>query len=311
MFSLFKKKNNNPEIPNWASAFDEKEYSTFRSELDSYFDKLNVDYKIGDGVIEISENIFGFGILGLTNVLQFCKQEKPSHYRHIISDHFDSMLRAHKFDDEFNKIVSDFEKIKQYIGVRLYDNEYVANIGQKLTIGQNFAGDIYSMVVFDLPDSVINIKPEQTDKWNKTNEELFTIGINNIKAKYPFSISQENFGEFDIWFIQGEHFFTANIVFEFENRKELIGSKGSLIGLPHRHSAIIYPIENLEVVKAINGIIPTIYGMNQEGPGSLSNKLFWYRDGIYTELPYKFEDGKLQFFPPDNFVELLNELKAK
>lgn len=311
MFSLFKKKNNYPEIPKWASAFGEKEYSTFRSELDSYFNKLNVDYKVGEGVIEISENVFGFGILGLTNVLQFCKQEKPAHYRQIISDHFDSMIRAHKFDDDFNKIVSDFEKVKQYIGVRLYDNEYVANIGQELTIGKNFAGDIYSMIVFDLPDSVINIKPEQTNEWNKTNEELFAIGINNIKAKYPLSISQENFGEFDIWFIQGEHFFTANIVFELENRKELIGSKGSLVGLPHRHSAIIYPIENLETVKAINGIIPTIYGMNQEGPGSLSNKLFWYRDGNYTELPYKLENGKLQFFPPDSFVELLNELNAE
>ena len=41
------------------------------------------------------------------------------------------------------------------------------------------------------------------------------------------------------------------------------------------------------------------------------NNLFWYKDGTYTELPYKFENGKLQFFPPDNFVELLNELKAK
>lgn len=311
MFSLFKKKNNESERPKWASAFNEEEYSIFKFEIDNYFNKLNVDYKFGEGVIEINENIFGFGILGLTNVLQFCKQEKPKQYRQIISDHFDSMIRAHKFDDEFNKIVSDFEKIKQYIGVRLYDNEYVANIGQELTIGKNFAGDIYSMIVFDLPDSVINIKPEQTSEWGITNEELFIIGLDNIKAKYPLTISRENFGEFEIWFIQGEHFFTANVVFDLENRKELIGSKGSLVGLPHRHSAIIYPIENLETVKAINGIIPTIYGMNQEGPGSLSNKLFWYRDGKYTELPYKLENEKLQFFPPDSFVELLNELKAE
>src|SRR5690606_37707118 len=102
---------------------------------------------------------------------------------------------------------------------------------------------------------------------------------------------------------------TPNIVFDIENRKELIGSKGSLVGLPHRHSAIIYPIENLEVVKAINGLIPTIYGMNQEGPGSLSNNLFWYKDKTFTQLPYKIDEGKLQFFPPNNFVELLNELK--
>lgn len=310
MFSFFKNKNKSNEKPDWASIFDNKEYLVFRAELHSYFTKLNVEYKIGDGVIEIEENIFGGGTLGLTNLIQFCKQEKAIHYSEFISNHFNSLMSAEKFDDEFSKIVIDFEKVKKYIAVKLYDEEYVSNVGQESTIVENLAGDIYSMLVFDLPEIVTNVNPDQTSGWNKTKEELFAIGIKNIKEKYPLLISKEKFGEFNVWFIQGEHFFTANIVFELKDRIELIGSKGSLIALPHRHTAIIYPIENLETVKAINGIIPAIYGMNLEGPGSLSSKLFWYKDGHYTELPYKLESGKLQFFPPDNFVELLNELKA-
>lgn len=309
MFSFFKKKTDKTNVPEWASFFDEKEYSLFINEIDNYLKNLNIQYEIGDGQIHVNETEFGFGNLGLMNVAQVCKQEDKKYYKEIITEHFNSLIRAYKFDKEFEKIADNFEEVKKYIGVRLYDNEYVAHIGKELTIGKEFAGNINSMIVFDFPDSVLSIKPEQTTAWNKTIDELFEIGVSNIRSKYPLTITKEAFGEFSIWFVQGEHFFTPNIVFDIENRQELIGSKGSLVGLPHRHSAIIYPIENLEVVKAINGLIPTIYGMNQEGPGSLSNNLFWYKDKTFTQLPYKIDEEKLQFFPPDNFVQLLNELK--
>jgi hypothetical protein len=309
MFSLFKKKTDKINVPEWASFFDEKEYSMFIKEIDNYFKNLNIQYEIGDGQVQVSENEFGFSHLGLMNVAQVCKQEDKKYYKEIIAEHFNSLIRANKFEKEFEKIADNFEEVKKYIGVRLYDNEYVAHIGKELTIGKDFAGDIYSMIVFDFPDSVLSIKPEQTTAWNKTTEELFEIGVSNIKSNYPLIVNKEDLGEFSIWFIQGEHFFTPNIVFDLENRKELIGSKGLLIGLPHRHAAIIYPIENLEVVNAINGIIPIIYGMNQEGPGSLSNNLFWYKDKTFTQLPYKIDEGKLDFYPPNNFVELLNEMK--
>jgi hypothetical protein len=309
MFSLFKKKTDDTNIPEWASFFDNTEYSSFIEEIDNYFKSLNIQYEIGDGLINVNENEFSFGNLGLVNVAQVCKQEDKKYYKEIVSEHFNSMIKANNFSKEFAKIADNFEEVKKYLGVRLYDNEYVAHIGKGNTIGKDFAGDIYAMIVYDFPDSVLSIKPEQTTAWNKTIDELFEIGVANIKEKCSLTITKEAFGEFSIWFVQGEHFFTPNIVFDIENRKELIGSKGSLIGLPHRHSAIIYPIENLEVVKAINGIIPIIFGMNQEGPGSLSNNLFWYKDKIFTQLPYKIEEGKLQFFPSGNFLELLNELK--
>ncbi|HMS69025.1 MAG TPA: hypothetical protein PKD18_12845 [Saprospiraceae bacterium] len=309
MFSFFKKKTDDTPIPEWASFFDSKEYTLFIKEIENYLKSLNIQFTVGDGQVDVNENEFGFNNLGLVNVAQVCKQEDKKHYKEIITEHFNSMIKANKFDKEFQKIADNFEEVKKYIGVRLYHNEYVAYVGKENTIGKAFAGDIYSMIVYDFPDSVLSIKPEQIIPWNKTVDELFEIGIANIKAKYPVSITNETFGEFSIWFIQGEHFFTPNIVFDIENRQELIGSKGSLIGLPHRYSAIIYPIENLEVVKAINGIIPTIYGMNQEGPGSLSNNLFWYKDKTFTQLPYKIEEGKLQFFPPETFIKLLNELK--
>ncbi|MBK8352087.1 MAG: hypothetical protein IPL21_10465 [Saprospirales bacterium] len=200
-------------------------------------------------------------------------------------------------------------KSKNILAFVFIQNDYLAQIGKENTIGKDFSGDIYAMVVYDLPDTVMNIQPAHFKVWNKTLDEVLEEGIKNIKSKYTSRITQEKFGEFKIWFVNGDHFFAPNIVFDFHNQKHLIGSKGALIGIPHRHSVIIYPIENLEVVKVVNAIVPAIYGMNQEGPGSISNNLFWYSNGQFENLPYTIENGKFQFHPTENFVEILNTLE--
>lgn len=311
MFSFFKKKTSTINVPDWASFFDGREYDVFIKHVDDYFKEHNVQYEIAAGQVLLEgENEFGCSSLGLINVAQVCKQNGAGDYKKIISEHFNNMIRATRFDKEFEEIADNFEEVKGYIGVRLYDNEYVAIIGKENTIGKDIAGDIYAMVVFDFPHSVVNVKPDQTAAWNKTNDELFEIGLENIRSKYPRIIAKVALGEFNIWFVQGDHFFVPNIVFDLKHKSALIGSKGALIGLPNRHTAIIYPIENLEVIKAINGLIPTINGMFQEGPGSLSDNLFWYKDNTFTQLPYKLTGKKLEFFPPDNFVDLLNKLEG-
>ena len=306
MKSFFKKKS---KLPEWASFFSNYEYSLFIEEVENYFNNLNVHYELSDGEVFVGENEFGFSQLGLVNLAQVCKHEKPKYYKDCINEHFSSLIKTHQFEKEFSKIAENFEEVKKFIGVRLYHNDYISSIGKENTIGKYFAGDIYEIIVFDFPHSIENIKPEQTVVWNKTNDELFEIGTENIKNNYPLTITKENLGEFSVWFVSGEHFYNPNVVFDIENRKELIGSNGSLIGLPHRHAAIIYPIENLEVIKAINGLIPIIYKMCEEGPGSLSNNIFWYKDKEFSQLPYKIEGNKLQFFPPEKFLDLLNELK--
>lgn len=309
MFSFFKKNNKLDQVPQWADFFTNEEYSKFDTELNKYLRTLNIDYTINDGRVEASEYIFGVTKLGLTNVAQVCKQTDLKNYYQTIAHHFETMIRANQFDKEFQKIEHDYDLVKEYICVRVYDHEYVEHIGRNNTLGKDIAGDLYAMIVFDLPHTIVSITPEKAQKWNQSFEVLFKTGIENVSKKYSLSVSEEHFRDFKIWLVECDHFFAGQIIFELHNKKELIGSNGSLVAIPHRHAAIIYPIESLEVLKAINTLIPVIYGMNQEGPGSLSNNLFWYTDGTFTNLPYVIEDKKLQFMPPENFVTMLDSLQ--
>ncbi|MDL2284805.1 hypothetical protein LJC19_06665 [Oxalobacter sp. OttesenSCG-928-P03] len=316
MFSFFRKKEKKPEIPEWASFFTQEEYTAFLAGVDQYFRDMAVTYTLEDGIIEVDPNEFRFSKLGLSNVAQLCKQDSPENYAKIITEHFTAMLRALEFDRAFDEDVADFEKVRQYLGVRLYNQEYMTYIGglddeDGVVVERYEAEDVFAVLVFDLPDAIRNVSPSHVADWGISEDELFRIGIANIRENYPMNITQEDMGEFNIWFVNNNHFFTANIIYELNDRPELIGSRGSLIGLPHRHSALIYPIEDLGVVAAIQGMVPALYSMNQEGPGPLTPNLFWYRDGVLTHLPHEVRDEKLHFLPPDSFMAMLGEMENR
>ncbi|MFW9959317.1 MAG: hypothetical protein ACFFCT_14715 [Candidatus Odinarchaeota archaeon] len=41
---------------------------------------------------------------------------------------------------------------------------------------------------------------------------------------------------------------------------------------------------------------------------SVCDNLFWYNDGIFHIIPYKISGRNLDFYPPPEFMQLLDEL---
>lgn len=301
-------KENLPETPKpeWAVFFDDEEYQAFMAAIDHYFAVKQMPYEIGDGIITIQSKQFGGGQLGLVNIAQVCKQNCTSDYSSIVLDYFDMMERAKQFNDEFESNTHNFEYVKPYLAVRLYHNSYVETLDTAHTMGKPFAGDIFATLVYDLPDTVINVKPKQAEQWGKTLDELMTVGLKNINQKYTTEIFQQKVNNVDFYIADADHFYVPDIVFSITEHPQLIGSKGSLVGLPHRHSAFFYPIEGKDVLDVTSRMIPVIYNLCEQGPGSLSDNLFWYYNGTFTEIPYELdENNSLQISPPESFYDLL------
>ncbi|MFB0498105.1 hypothetical protein ABID99_004342 [Mucilaginibacter sp. OAE612] len=308
MFSFFKRPRNNVVAPQWASFFSDAEYRDFIKAIDKFFYKKNISYKIEDDAsIKVGPNDFGLNILGLTNVAQLCKQDERRNYYELISGHFDALIRTYLFDKDFNAIVDDYEAIEKYLATRLYPLGYLEYGGEENKIYSMIAGEIAKVLVFDLPDAIQTITPEQAEKWNKTYDELFEKGVENVRQKYPCSISREKIGEFEVLLAQGDHFFAPNIVFDLE-KQSIVGNWGAIIGVPHRHAAIIYPLETLAVVNAVTSIIPVVDNMSKQGPGGVSNNLIWYKDGVFEQLRYKIKNNNIEIYPSEKFLEVLNNM---
>jgi hypothetical protein len=309
MFSFFRKKEPKVVVPDWADFFKPDEYTAFMKAVDQYFLEKSISYTTENGTVRTNDERFGFIYLGLLNVAQNCKQTTTDDYANKVAYHFDMIQSSQAFQKEFDAKTSDFEYVRDYIGVRIHHEEYIRHGGgAEKTLSRHLEGNLYALLIYDLPEMTINISPEDIKVWGKEFDELFDLGVANIKQKYPTNPQLVEMNERNIWFDSADHFFTSNIVFEMEEKRYLIGTYGSLVALPHRHSVLIYPIENEEVLPAITQLMPVVYGMHKEGPGSLCEQIFWYKNGVFTNLPYSIEERKISFFPPEEFVAMVNGL---
>ena len=287
-------------------------HEIFEDYLSKYFKQQNVEYRIEDGVVHIlNDDFHGLNNLGLQNIAQYCRNEGVEKYEEHIKGHFDTIIRGKEFEEEFDRIKTDYEKVKSYLGIRLYNSQTIANVGFDKTVGKEVGGDLYAMLVYDLPDTVHSVAPSNTQVWNLPMEKLWKESVNNSNAKYPPNILERELHGIKFKTVEEDHFYSPNIIFNIEDHPELIGQHGAIISIPTRHIVIIYPINDLGVVNALTTQIQVTYNVSHQGPGTLSNKIYWYHNGVLEDQPYALEeDGKLAFNPTENFVEMLNGFQS-
>ena len=75
--------------------------------------------------------------------------------------------------------------------------------------------------------------------------------------------------------------------------------------------AVFVPIDGAELVEVISGLATFVHSAYIEGPGSISDDLYWWRPEGLVRLPAEVGEGRVEFFPPDEFVELLNRLSEE
>ena len=245
---------------------------------------------------------------GLDNLAQQYHQAKGQEKQQLIPSHFEKLLSMKKEEEDLVSNIDDFEKIKKHLTVRLFSDETIVPPGS-LVSRDDFVG-IKTVLVFDLPSAVKNVRPEDAKLWGKKTEELFTIALENTLDAYKPTVSDVKLSNsVTLRFFGGDNIFIATNVFDLDRYPEVIGKQGALVILPHRQAMVVFPINDLSVIKAMSGMAAAATGMYKEGPGSISPNLFWYHDGKFTKIPYDFDGKKAGVTPPDEFVQMLNELK--
>lgn len=309
MIPFFRRNKALQAAPGWTNFPSFSDYDVFITLVKKYFDKKRLTFTIEEDMIAVEDTSSPFQQFGLSNLAQMCKQSRRSRWKSIIREHFDGMYRADAFERNFYAQAHDYAYAAPYIGVRVYPKEYISHIGEEATIKRDLAEDLIALLVFDLPHSVINLKPETTIQWEKTNEELYEAGFGNSRMNYSSEVSAEDINGIRIWLIHGDHFFVANAVLDLQLQPFPIGVYGALVGVPHRHAVMVYPIDNLDVLKALQPFVAILQGMFREGPGSISESLYWYRDGQMSNLPYRLSDDSFEFTPPQDFLDLMNGME--
>ena len=191
--------------------------------------------------------------------------------------------------------------------------DYLKQIGHKGLVYRQPADGLVAALVYDLPSSVRNVQPDHAIGWGLGESELFQVGLENVGAEPPPEVEDKKLpegGEFRI--IVGDSFFTASRILFLDRYIPNPTRFGVAVAVPHRHVVAFHVIRDVSAVKAISAMLPVAFGMYQEGPGSISPDLYWYRDGRLLRLPSKVTAKEITFLPPDEFVsEVFNELRGE
>ncbi|MEV7561471.1 immunity 49 family protein [Streptomyces sp. NPDC089795] len=90
---------------------------------------------------------------------------------------------------------------------------------------------------------------------------------------------------------------------------ELLPAAGALVVVPTRHLLAFHPIADGSVVGALDDLAMYALGAYEDGPGSLSPRVYWWHRGGLTSLTVLDEDARtLSLRPPPELLGLMKGL---
>jgi len=290
--------------PEWASFMSGREYREFMTTLERVVGSLGWRATIGEGSISVDRGEAGPAEYGLTNLAQLCRTLDRADSQRAIEAHFAGLHAAEGAQDA----VDELETALPLLKVRVYRSSDLPPEALEGMATMFLTPDLVGVLVADLPTTVQTLGRETVAGWGRPIEELLDLATDQTVAEAA-GLQRDSVDLGDgvtATFLSGDSFFVASQVLRFD---ELAGSppNGALVVLPARHLLIWYPIRTTATVRAVQRLLAVANRLYQEGPGPVSPELFWWH-GALTLLPSRVSGGSVDFFPPDDFVELLNSL---
>ena len=269
-----------------ATFFTPRQAKAFMALVQRYFVERQIPahYNADDGMIRVD----GGGVkadLGLSNLAQTCHDAPQFRWPTLITAHFDLMFQALRKNEALEADLQDFEKVRDILVVTLKEREAISHTSQ-LVAREDLPG-LLTYLALDLPNTVQSVTRDEIAVWGKSEDELFALGLRNVlRLSQPKITAHKVTSGVHVISFNGEsHYVHAHALLLAEH-PECIGPQGALIALPIRHMLVCFPIrdENFDAVAKI--FTAMARDISQKGPGGITDKLFRYQNGKFTEYSY-------------------------
>ncbi len=274
-----------------------------------YFHHRNIEIDVDEteGVISPNYEVLArSSVFGLRNIAQKCSGAGTDEWANLIAEHFDCLFDPNLGETALTLDMRSFQTLHARLRSRLYPTSILRQTGA--LAHRPFADDLIEVLVIDLPRSIRTVAQSEIRPWGLTEDELFSIGRRNLAASAFLDDLRVTMPGASIHMYTGDALYAASHVLVFERYITEPMPHGIVLSMPKRDVILAHYISNIGVLDAVRGILQVTTTMFDEGPGSLSDSLYWYRNGALTRLPYELVNGSYSFAPPTVFVDLLTEL---
>lgn len=247
---------------------------------------------------------------GLGNLLQACARAAEDEWTGLVNRHFEMVLSAQRATMNIDLDSFDYGVVASQLVVRLWDQDAFADKAVKDTL--IFRRDIPGLMTvlsMDMPEAVRTVPTTEAEMWGRGRDELFAAAIENVKRLAEAKTDAHELGDGGVVVsVLGDSHFVASLALSIDSRPELISKHGAFVGLPTRHVMLAAPFGGLDAFKSLQHLIMITRKWCEDGPGSLSPRVWWYREGVWHEIACEVDGDRLNVTPPPELVELMNEL---
>jgi hypothetical protein len=240
--------------------------------------------------------------VSMKNLRQLARLVPRDDWPALVSDHISTIVTA--IEEPLD--LSDFELAQHLLRTRIYPAE--ADNG--ILAARPFAPGLIEAVVVDTPTTVRTVTIEEMEEWPVSGDALFVLGRSNVRSDGQLQVEEQYLGEnVRVIVLHGWTFYAATHLAWLDEYIDM-GPYGALVVVPSRSLIAAYPIRagGYRLESAVRAAAAQLqshaHQAYEEGPGSLSPHLFWWRNGALTLLETRF-DGDSLVLPPEFLAALI------
>ena len=194
--------------------------------------------------------------MGVENIARLCAATAEKHWPALVDGHLDNALKGRREAADLETYVGDFRRVGNLLKARVWPEHYLDTAGaENLVFRVDFPGTI-TCLCFDLPSTIVNVSPGHVRAWKKKKPELFTRAFTNTRRENKITITEQDIEDVGrVYSLTGAHYFTPSHVPDLLTKKKYQGRLGTLVTVPVRENAILYPVNDARVAAALSLLI--------------------------------------------------------
>lgn len=287
----------------WAANLPLAEQQHLETLVRQYFANRHERVEISAGVV-----VRGGLHFGLENLAQLCSRVPRDEWSLAVEQHFVSLERARVEQAEWDERGVDFAWAAERLLLRVYPRDFLDDGRADWLVHRMDLPGTATILVADLPSSVLTLKRDVVDGWGRSAEELFSLALDQLADQCPVDLEWTELvaGSLAVAVLSAEHLYAATHALRLGEWPELVGPHGTLLAVPNRHTLIAYPIEDQRVLGAVQRLVPLVQRMFEQGPGSIAEHLFWRRtDGRFERQECRGTGEAVRMHPSPGFAKML------
>lgn len=154
------------------------------------------------------------------------------------------------------------------------------------------------------------VDPDELLTLGLGREEAFHLASANVRSgALPTITRHTSSGTAELLFVSGPGPDVATHALWLDDLVGQLPVAGALVAVPHRRAILAHCLERWDhAVEAVNLLLLMADGAWRQGPDSVSPRLYWWRDGWFTDLAGFVDGDAVHIDPPREFVDVLDHL---